>query len=101
MADRALTPAKHLWLGRLLPYQLPNIVRAHQKGDFAFKNIQDRPVLFGRILELYSPVRRVNKYTRLACIKAIASAHSEPGSNSIINPNLCKLNEELCVMYDI
>lgn len=102
----ALTPANHLWLGRLLPHQLPNskqtaprainfwsgdIIRYYSRFRMAIPNP------WARIYSLLSlsplSILRINRsiflklLARLACLIHAANVHSEPGSN----PSICML----------
>ena len=73
VADHPLRTAKDHRLGRLLPYQQPNLAQAHPKTALAFVIIQyyqckaffkrnksfkyDYPKILGQILVYYSPIR--------------------------------------------
>ena len=105
----ALTPANHLWLGRLLPHQLPNskqtaprainlwsgdIIRYYSRFRMAIPNP------WARIYSLLSlsplSILKINRsiflklLARLACLIHAANVHSEPGSNPSI----------ICLLYD-
>lgn len=53
VADHPKRPAKHHWLGKPLPYQLPNTTQAHQTARLAFISIW--PELFGRFPRVTHP----------------------------------------------
>ena len=108
VADRPKRSAKHLRLGQPLPNQLPNTTQAHQTALFSFIEKQqaskqaskqaakllsflwDSAQTVWQIPTRYAPVRHFvfncsidENNVRLACVKHIASVHSEPGSNSV------------------
>jgi hypothetical protein len=51
VADHSLKSAKDLWLGRLLPYQLPNPPQAHLTTELY---LSYSPSTWRRIFEIYS-----------------------------------------------
>ena len=61
--ERAPTPAKDTWLGKLLPYQLPNPIKASFPTIYLLNN--SKIILIHlyeykkRILLLYSPIRHM------------------------------------------
>ena len=90
VADHPLRSAKDLRLGRLLPYQLPNPTQAHltTSSDFFLSKIQ---IFLSLVCEVdsyalltRSPLLLKKRDVQLACVKLIASVHSEPGSNSYL-----------------
>ncbi len=100
MADHPLRPATDHCLGRPLLYQLANRTQAPPQAPEGFSAealppaphtvlapiSQSYPLLRGRLLMRYSPVRHYpfpkKRTVRLACIKHTASVYPEPGSNS-------------------
>ena len=91
-AGRALTPARHLSLGRPLPYQLANItwaplrainlwshdiIRYYPPSLMAIPN----PKVGTHALLPLTPVPPLLGFPRLACLIHAANVRSEPGSN--------------------
>ena len=94
MAERPLRPAKDQWLGRLLPFQLPNPPRAHLKAEISLiTGILSQTLR--QILTCYSPVRHEYQFIQLACVKPIARVHSGPGSNPFILFYCTKISEKI------
>ena len=87
MAERPLRPAKDHWLGRPLPFQLPNPPRAHHKAVLAFEYKGFYPSLYGKFPRVTHPFaieRAAKPSIQLACVKPIARVHSGPGSNPTV-----------------
>ena len=105
MADHPLRSAKDLWLGRPLPYQLPDGTRAHLMArGLTIPRFSHLVVLSGisqgfpwlsqtlrqitHVLLTRAPLvseKQASPVTaRLACVRHAASVRSEPGSNSPI-----------------
>ena len=94
MAKHPLKLAIDQSLGKPLPYQLTNQMRAHVQAKIPFtinailrisKSFQMLSSTQTFILTYYSPVRHDLKVVQLACVKHAASDHPEQGSNSSYN----------------
>ena len=104
VADHPLRSTKDPRLGMAFPFQLSNLVQAHprtthwsftlntslhrnQSAKYFMNNVRWKISLHARVdshmLRTRSP-RLHHTNVRLACIKPIASVHSEPGSNSYV-----------------
>ena len=120
MADQPLSPATDRCLGRPLPHQLANQTRAHLKaiksfltlpcGSVGLCGISSRfqllspslrqiahALLTRSPLSYQSIIRRfcLNNSVRLACVRRAASVRPEPGSNSLLNPFIYQLPQQL------
>ena len=90
-AGRALTPARHLRLGKPLPYQLANITWAPLKAADLWSHdiIENYPVSLRAMLGLKVGTHAllpltllpIAGYAQLACLIHAANVRSEPGSN--------------------
>ena len=94
VTERSFKPVKGSGLGKLFSYQQPDPTWAYQKTVFYFyfdffdentisfkKN--DYIKLFGKFSHITHLFAVFNQNTQLACVKYIASVHSEPESNSL------------------
>ena len=84
VADHPLRSAKDLWLGRLLPYQLPNPPQAHLITELYLYGLFKIYLNYeaGSYVLLTRSPHGAYAPVRLACVKPLASVHSEPESNS-------------------
>ena len=91
VADDPPRPAKDHGLGCLLNNQLPNLIQTLSYIDIVFRQT-NCPNKLVRLIHHLSSMQIIFLYithsdatyifVRLACVKHIASIHSEPGSNS-------------------
>ena len=85
VADHPLRPAKDLWLGAPFPHQLSNLLQAYLFTTTCFFKAFN---FFKEVNSYIVRTRSLQKnslFVQLACVKPIASVHSEPGSNSYVS----------------
>jgi hypothetical protein len=82
VADHPLRSAKDPRLGAPFPHQLSNLVRAH---PYTITDLLKRIYLYVWVDSHMLRTRSLRVlHVQLACVKPIASVHSEPGSNSYV-----------------
>lgn len=103
MVVRSLKPTKDCRLGKLLLYQLPNLLQAYLLANYSFYIViwyfnPNQKVTFLYITHPFAIF--FTKNIKLACVKHATSVYSEPGSNSFYklkNNNIKKIYEKrLC-----
>ena len=82
VADHPLRPAKDLWLGAPFPHQLSNLLQAYLFTTTCFFKAFNFFKEANSYIVRTRSLQKNSLFVQLACVKPIASVHSEPGSNS-------------------
>ena len=84
VADHPLRPAKDLWLGAPFPHQLSNLLQAYLFTTTCFFKAFNFFKEANSYIVRTRSLQKNSLFVQLACVKPIASVHSEPGSNSYV-----------------